>query len=278
MGMEVAPGVFPTAVTADSVGKLITGTVAPESWRDAGGAIGSLRFIGSRLIVTQTADNQKQIENLLNMIRDENGMAYMVAVQACWVQFSPDDLRTIAGTAGGNADAAAAATLKEVPDALLGDAKVYARGQTLGFGGQTVHVASGRANTVVTGMQPVVGTGAVGYQLETTQVQSGVALQVTPQVLADGRMISLDLHSIVSEVDEAAGLPDPRALGDTGPTTAPAGGTLGRRSRILAQQFSTTARVPAGKRVLVGGMTFDPGSRADGAKQLYLVIEATAIK
>lgn len=277
-GMEgeksAAPSLFPQPVTAESIGQLLMGTIAPQSWRDAGGSLGSLRFIGARLVVSQTADNQKQIEDLLNIIRDEAGTAYMVSVQAQWIQFTPDDLRAITGKPS---DATGAA-LKEVPDGLLTDAKVYARGQTLGYNGQTVHVASGRANTVITGMEPVVGTQAIGYSLQTVTVQSGVALQVTPQVLSDGKLISLDLHSIVSEIDDTAPLPDPRALDTDGPTTEPIEQTLGQRARIIAQQFSTTARIPVGKRVLIGGMTFDPGANAETGKQLYLVIEANAIK
>ncbi|MDQ3441606.1 MAG: type II and III secretion system protein [Planctomycetota bacterium] len=261
--------------TVDSITSLIMNTVAPESWREAGGAIGSARLLGTRLVVSQTAANQKQIEDLLNGIRDEGGGAYMVSINAYWVQFTPDDLRAIAGKPG---DVAAGAALKEVPEALLTDAKLYSRGQTLGFSGQTVHVASGRANTVITGMDPVVGTQAVGYHLQTATVQSGVALQVTPQVLGEGETVSLDLHSIVSELGDAASLPDPRVLGRDGPTTQPIEQQLGKRPRVVAQQFSTTARVPVGKKVLIGGMTFDPGANAAGAKQLYLVVEANAIK
>jgi hypothetical protein len=261
--------------TTDTVVSLIVGTVAPETWREAGGALGSARLLGTRLVVSQTEPNHKLIEDLLNGIRDEGGGAYMVRVNAYWVQLTPEDLRAIAGK---STDAAAAATLKEVPDALLTDAKLYSSGQTLGFNGQTVHVASGRANTIVTGIEPIVAQQAVGYKLETATVQSGVALQVTPQVLREGKMIALDLHSIVTELDDAAPLPDPRVLGQDGPTTKPIEQAIGNRSRVASQEFSTTARVPVGKKVLIGGMTFDPGAGADGAKQLYLVIEANAIK
>ena len=279
----MAPGGFggemgmptPPPPTTDSVVSLIMATVAPETWREAGGAIGSARLLGTRLVVSQTEANHKQIENLLNGIRDEGGGAYMVRVNAYWVQLTPDDLRAIAGK---STDAAAAATLKEVPDALLTDAKLYSSGQTLGFNGQTVHVASGRANTIVTGIEPIVAQQAVGYKLETATVQSGVALQVTPQVLREGKMISLDLHSIVTELDDGAPLPDPRVLGQDGPTTKPIEQAIGNRSRVASQEFSTTARVPVGKKVLIGGMTFDPGASGDGARQLYLVIEANAIK
>ena len=271
MGMPTQPP------NTDTVVSLIVGTVAPETWRETGGALGSARLLGTRLVVSQTEANHKQIEDLLNGIRDEGGGAYLVRVNAYWVQFTPEDLREIAGK---STDAAAAATLKEVPEALLSDAKLYSSGQTLGFNGQTVHVASGRANTIVTGIEPIVAQQAVGYKLETATVQSGVALQVTPQVLREGKMISLDLHSIVTELDDAAPLPDPRVLGQDGPTTKPIEQAIGNRSRVASQEFSTTARVPVGKKVLIGGMTFDPGAGAgaDGARQLYLVIEANAIK
>ena len=267
--------------TPQSIAQLIISTVAPESWRDNGDAIGNAKFIGTRLVVSQTLANHKQIEDLLNGIREEGGMSYMVSVRAYWVHFTPDDLRAIAGKGAGDATAASSA-LKEVPDALLSDDKIYSRGQTLGYNGQTVHVASGRANTIITGMEPVVGTQAVGYQLQTAVVRSGVALQVTPQVLSDGKLVSLDLHSIVSEITDAVGLPDPRPIGGgvsgRGPTTAPVEQLLGQRARIVGQEFSTTARIPVGKKVLIGGMTFDPAATAEGVKQLYLVVEASAMK
>src|SRR5688572_3465695 len=267
MGMPTQPP------RTDTVVSLIIGTVAPETWREAGGALGSARLLGTRLVVSQTESNHKLIEDLLNGIRDEGGGAYMVRVNAYWVQLTPEDLRAIAGKSTD-----AAATLKEVPDALLTDAKLYSSGQTLGFNGQTVHVASGRSNTIVTGIEQLGAQQAVGYKPEPSTVQGGVALQVTPQVLREGKMVSLDLHSIVTELDDAAPRPDPRVLGQDGPTTKPIEQAIGNRSRVASQEFSTTARVPVGKKVLIGGMTFDPGAGADGAKQLYLVIEANAIK
>ncbi len=53
----------------DSVVKLITDMVAPESWRDSGGTIGSLREIGGVLVITQTRENLRAIHQLLDRLR-----------------------------------------------------------------------------------------------------------------------------------------------------------------------------------------------------------------
>ena len=49
----------------DQIIKLITDTVAPDSWRDAGGSVGSIKELSGQLIVTQTPENQRQLTNLL---------------------------------------------------------------------------------------------------------------------------------------------------------------------------------------------------------------------
>jgi hypothetical protein len=46
-------------------------TVAPESWRDAGGQIGSLRELDGKLIINQTQDNQRAVATLLDLLRDK---------------------------------------------------------------------------------------------------------------------------------------------------------------------------------------------------------------
>jgi len=49
----------------DILARLITDTIAPDSWLDAGGTLGSLRFIGDKMVVTQTPANLEGVENLL---------------------------------------------------------------------------------------------------------------------------------------------------------------------------------------------------------------------
>lgn len=49
--------------------KLITGSVAPDSWRGQGGSSGALRELQGQLIITQTPENQDAIVNLLKQTR-----------------------------------------------------------------------------------------------------------------------------------------------------------------------------------------------------------------
>jgi hypothetical protein len=266
---EVQPTATPEAMTS-----IIMETIEPESWRDKGGSMGSLRFLGSRLIVTHTPDAHKALSNLLQEL--SAGGAYMVAVRAQWVTFTPAELNEIYAKAGGQeGEKKGSRAVVEVHAAALRDDNIYSQGQTLGYNGQTVHVASGRGNTVVTGMDPVVGQNAVGYQLQTAVIQSGVALQVTPQVLDEGQTVALDVRSVVSEVE---GSVDSRAVPQTQPVSEREAMLFVDRPSVIAQQFSTTVRVPAGKKILIGGMTLDPAAKAKGAKQLYLVLEATTSK
>jgi hypothetical protein len=47
----------------------IKGTVAPDSWRDNGGSIGSIRELNGILVVNQTVDNQAAVERFLALLR-----------------------------------------------------------------------------------------------------------------------------------------------------------------------------------------------------------------
>lgn len=53
----------------DSIIKLITDSVSPDSWRDAGGSIGAIKEINGVLVVTQSVQSQKEIEALLSGLR-----------------------------------------------------------------------------------------------------------------------------------------------------------------------------------------------------------------
>lgn len=53
----------------DSIIKLITDSVSPDSWRDAGGSIGAIKEINGVLVVTQSVQSQKEIDALLSGLR-----------------------------------------------------------------------------------------------------------------------------------------------------------------------------------------------------------------
>lgn len=57
---------YPTLREAqDVLGKIVTDTVAPDTWKDAGGTVGSLSFTGVRMTVTQLPVNLAGVESLL---------------------------------------------------------------------------------------------------------------------------------------------------------------------------------------------------------------------
>jgi type II secretory pathway component GspD/PulD (secretin) len=67
-------------VIVKSITDAIIQTVAPETWRDNGGSIGTIREISGELLITQTVDNQLQIESLLDKIRETH--AVMISIES----------------------------------------------------------------------------------------------------------------------------------------------------------------------------------------------------
>ena len=70
----------------EQITKLITDTVAPESWREAGGTVGSLRELQGQLIVTQTPENQHSLVNLLEQLRETRAIQVTVETRFLTVQ------------------------------------------------------------------------------------------------------------------------------------------------------------------------------------------------
>jgi hypothetical protein len=64
-------GADPRTEAVDQITLLITESVAPDTWRDAGGTTGSIRELGGRLIITQSPAAKKKVEQLLNDLRRE---------------------------------------------------------------------------------------------------------------------------------------------------------------------------------------------------------------
>jgi hypothetical protein len=48
----------------------IKSTVAPDSWREAGGSIGSIRELNGQLIINQTADNHIEVNRILQQLHE----------------------------------------------------------------------------------------------------------------------------------------------------------------------------------------------------------------
>src|SRR4051812_7480041 len=66
---------------------LITDTIAPDTWKDNGGTIGSMREFSGQLVVSQTAENHKLLADLFQQLREGRGR--MVVVRAYWLLLDP---------------------------------------------------------------------------------------------------------------------------------------------------------------------------------------------
>jgi type II secretory pathway component GspD/PulD (secretin)/tetratricopeptide (TPR) repeat protein len=58
----------------DSITKLIEDTVATDTWKDNGGAVGALRELQGQLVVTQTPENHRLLANLLEKLRESRAI------------------------------------------------------------------------------------------------------------------------------------------------------------------------------------------------------------
>ena len=73
--------------------KLIMETVAPDTWREAGGTIGALRELSGQLIVTQTPENHRELVNLLEQLRETR--AIQVNIEARFLTVTRNYLEDI---------------------------------------------------------------------------------------------------------------------------------------------------------------------------------------
>ena len=237
------------------------------AWSDAGGAA-AIEYMSPVLIITQTPAAHKRIEELLARYRQHLHSRPMVTVRAAWVQVEADKARKLlAGQPGGDPMVVSPAVLEEAA------VKTVAQGHVQCRDGQTVHLLSGEYQVYMDAVTPVVSDGAVGIEPKTQCLFIGAALQVEPVLSPDGQSATLDLYSYVVDLREMRSKPLPDFAQVKG-VAQPMKIDLELPS-VLVHTFATTAKVPLGKPVLIGGMT-QPG--AEKGKILCLVLEVTAAK
>jgi general secretion pathway protein D len=66
--------------------KLITDTVATDSWRENGGSVGSIKELSGQLIVTQTPENQSALQALLDQLREYRAIQITIETRFLTVQ------------------------------------------------------------------------------------------------------------------------------------------------------------------------------------------------
>jgi type II secretory pathway component GspD/PulD (secretin)/tetratricopeptide (TPR) repeat protein len=70
----------------EQITQLIQETIAADTWKEAGGQLGSLRELGGQLIVTQTPEVHGQISQLLEKLREQRSIQVMIEARFLTVQ------------------------------------------------------------------------------------------------------------------------------------------------------------------------------------------------
>lgn len=247
----------------------ITSLIDPDSWEENGGP-GSLQPIGGALAVNNTEAVHKKITELFAALRRETDNLRTLSIDAQWLLLDEAQLRglNIASAKETGTAAQAREQLVTLPASVE-----RTRARITCFNGQTVHLISGHLETKIQGAIPVVGgTAEVGYQPTIALPHLGTLLQVTALILPGDDGVLVDLHSLAT-----------RPKRETQPVRLGGDGQFPKvqvdRVDIEAQQLATALRVPSGRPVLVGGMSFAGQERASERdvmdRQLYLVIEVT---
>ncbi|HEY4233880.1 MAG TPA: hypothetical protein VGM76_10660, partial [Lacipirellulaceae bacterium] len=297
------------AITMNDLTRVLLNTVASDTWAINGTGEGRIEPIGTALVVWQTPAIHEKIRELLNQIRQGSGDRKTVTIDARWLLLDSDDLNRL--------------ILPDQTGVPVVDHKLLdeftrrpgsIRGITNCFSSQLVYLVSGIRRNFVSSYIPVVGSldnaaieqlssgrrqslirlvsdteavsgvkePRVGYQPIVEKPNLGALLELRPTLMRGDGTAVVDLKSTLT------------ALG-TQPTHIDGASELNSitprvdRIAIETQEFATTLRMPLGKPVLVGGLTYVPGpvgpndvdqiasantdAKTTESPQLYFVLE-----
>ena len=248
---------------------LIQEVVATDSWNDRGGDSGAIREMQGQLIVTQTPENQLQIVNLLEQLRESRGV--QVQVEARFISCDPKLAETLlarlrkelppatnpanASTAFFMNDAQAHAFVQETTNAV-GSAILGSPRLTL-INGQRASIQVTSQRHYVTGYSTLTTpSGDLRYDPVRAAVDTGLVMDVEATVGADQKTVTLTLRPRFSAFLGTRQLP--------WPSRPPGSNLMTEEPRIRATELQTTASVVDHGTLLLGGME-DPGLAADAA-------------
>jgi hypothetical protein len=289
--MRMLPTTMANAADVESVIDMIASTIKPTTWDAVGGQGSIAPFQDHFLIANQTLQVHREIESLFAEIRAKREIGGTLVVELHWLWLDAAQHEQLVGNAKPTADGHAPWLVNAKALAQLAGKVPGFRGQIACTNGQLVHLASGDRQSVITSAIPVIGSG-VGYQPVIERPNVGVVIELRPSAVPGADAVILDVQSTVTRWSKprpsvrigASWPPYQVTEGATkdGPheTTAQPGGEASApvdRPVMPAQRLATTVRVPLGKPVVLGAMTFSPTGAAGLAKagenptQLYLI-------
>lgn len=183
------------AALIEEITLLIQDTVDPESWREVGGSVGSIRVLGGNLIVNQTPENHRALQGLLEQLRESQSI--QITIEARFLTIQRNFLEDIGVDVDFvfNTDADPDDRLSPIP--VSNNSFLFTSNPITGIPGSIGQVSPGTQdpddpNSTGTGALGLSGTYldnfAVSFLLRATQAQQNTTVVTAPRVtLSNGQ-------------------------------------------------------------------------------------------
>jgi hypothetical protein len=228
---------------------------------------GTVNRFGRNLVVVETRENQQVVRELLHQLRTDHPP--QVRLDIIWATLRTDDLKHLIIAGGSPATLIDEAALNRLAGAILW------RGHILCTTGQRARLICGRAYTVPTEIDAVVGNDDAAIESRSQELLDGATVEIIPSLSPNAASVTLDLRSEVTRSGppgQSPAIEIPLPVSQKG--TPAGGGAKIDRLNLGVQTLATAMRGPTGKAILIGG-TIDPDAPATDPRQLYLIIRAT---
>ena len=317
-GMPAPSRMQPVSYDVSPIKDLLASTISPKSWQEAGGN-GTMDNYEGMLVVSQTREVHTQIEQFLADLRARRQARPTLSVELHWLWLDAKQRDRL--LAGRKKSSAGRLSLTVDPQRLRQIAAEVPgfHGRVACSNGIFTVVAAGDRRPVILSAIPVVGgpgEGDVGYQPVISVPNVGVTAQLRPTYVPGTKTAMLDIASgitrwgpsqppaLVGSVWPAGKQLPTWKLGPVSPPAQPAPAATppvvwhaeGTRSTqggsascpidqpvMPTQQIGSTLRVPLGKPVIVGSITFAPTGDAglDAVKEepeVYLIATTSIVR
>jgi hypothetical protein len=256
-GMMGAPASSSNAPESrgDRLTMLIQSVIAPDSWMENGGLVGSLKLMDDQLVIRQTPLNQALIEKLIAELRGGN---VAIQINVRWIEMQPGQMESLTE----QRDAVRLVKTGDAATGVLNSSTTLGRLELTAYSGDLLTARSGAEQAYVRDLQPVVGSGAVGYAPTIDTVRTGAAVAGAVYVLP-GHAARLDLKASHVTLE---------SMGNS-----KVGEGFVQTPQTIDRSLDVRTTIPLGRAVVVGAVSARAGTTqpSDGT-MCYLVVMVTA--
>jgi len=233
----------------DSLITLIIESIAPDTWRQAGGTIGSIQELSGQLIITQIPENQKLILALLDQLRETRAVQVLVEARFLMMNVKdlPGDLKSRLSPAladkgvvfldSAEADSIVKKAAADVRSSLLAAPRVIL------FNGQRAYVSVGSPTAYVSNYVAIKSSnGDTRFEPQVSKLDTGLLFDVMATASADRKYVTLSLNPRDTKLLQF--VPEPwSGAKDTQ--------LLVQKPVLSVREAATTVTVPDGKVVVL---------------------------